>query len=359
MGYTVNNMIKFEGIKFRLTALALIITSLFNWSVSVSAQTASQLSSLAIPATGGNNPTTNINELELRDSLLELGGKFLLYFALVFSYWLILKLINWAVNKTIKSVVVVKLIKVLTTSIFIISALVTILFAFVGNLTFLITSFGVLSAALVVALQDFVSSFFAWMMIKIKQQYKVGDIIELNSSKGAFTGRVIEIGIFRTTLKEKIGGEDIDKEFYTGKINSFPNNLILKEGVVNHTLDNKILWNAIDITVTFESDYEKAKIILEEIANKQFLYALDHKDTMLDDVFNLKTLYKPKIYMSIGLDGVEFTIWFATRIGQYRDSLEEYSRQIMHKFKAADVHLAYKTHRVISSPMHQPVASGG
>lgn len=324
-----------------------LVNFLFS-SISIQAQT----SNLTLPSTGGGNTTVFNNELELRDSLLNLGGKFLLYIGIVGLYWLTLRLFLWIGKKVIKNDTFYRIFRFAASAIFIIGSLTTILFAFVGNLTFLITSFGVLSAALVVALQDFVSSFFAWIMIKLKNQYKNGDLIELHSNRDVFTGKVLEIGVFRTTLKEIVGGEGLDKEFYTGKTVSFPNNLILKEGLINFTYDNKLLWHAIDTTVTFESDYEKASDILHEIANKQFEYALDHKDSLLDDVYNLKTIYKPRIYLNIGADGVQFVIWFAARRERHREIVEEYSRQILHKFDAANIHLAYKTTRVLSSPMH-------
>lgn len=340
-----------SGLMFLI--LAVFGLSISFISISVSAQT-SQLSSLTNPVNASvtavsANPVS-INELELRNSLLDLGGKFVLYATLVFIYWLVLRAVHWITVKIIKNSAIVKLINVSSTLLFIVASLVTILFAFVGNLTFLITSFGVLSAALVVALQDFVSSFFAWVMIKLKHQYKLQDIIELNSSQGSFTGKVSEIGVFRTSLKEQFGGQGLNKELYTGKTISFPNNLILKEGLINHTMDNKILWHTINITITYESDYEKANLILNEIALTQFEYALDHKDSLLDNVYNLKSVYKPRIYLNIGSDGVEFTIWFSARRDRYRESVEEYSRQIMHKFKANKIQLAYRTSRVIATP---------
>jgi small-conductance mechanosensitive channel len=333
--------------------LILLCLGLVNYlfsSISIQAQSAN---TLLLPTTGGGDVSILNSEIELRNNLLDLGLKFILYIALVFSYWLVLRFVLWIGRKTLNSDTIFKLLKFSSIALFIVSSLVTILFAFVGNLSFLITSFGVLSAALVVALQDFVSSFFAWMMVKLKSQYKINDTIELNSSKGVFTGKVREIGLFRTTLKEKVGGQGLDKEFYTGKIVSFPNNLVLKEGLINQTVDNKLLWHPIDITITFESDYEKASLILTEIANQQFAYAIDHKDSLLDDVYNLKSMYKPKIYLNIASDGVQFVIWFATRRERYRETVEEYSREIMRKFKAGNIHFAYRTSRILSSQFQQ------
>jgi small-conductance mechanosensitive channel len=345
-------------ININIKKLILLGLGLVNFLFS-SISTKAQSANLTLPSTGGGNTEVFNNELELRDSLLNLGAKFLLYIGIVALYWFTLRLILWIAKKIIKNDTFYRIFRFAASAIFIISSLVTILFAFVGNLTFLITSFGVLSAALVVALQDFVSSFFAWILIKLKNQYKTGDLIELHSNREIFTGKVIEIGVFRTALKEIVGGEGLDKEFYTGKTVSFPNNLILKEGLVNFTSDNKLLWHAIDTTITFESDYEKASNILHEIANKQFEYALDHKDSLLDNVYNLKTIYKPKIYLNIGSDGVQFVIWFAARRERYRETVEEYSRQILHKFKANKINLAYRTNRVISTPMQQQEAVAG
>jgi small-conductance mechanosensitive channel len=205
----------------------------------------------------------------------------------------------------------------------------------------------VFSAALVVALQDFIASFFAWVVIKARGPYKLTDTIEIPTTQGLMSGVVTQIGFFRTRIREKIGGDSYDREQFTGKTIFFPNNLILKQGFRNFSFDNKILWHPITITVTFESDSDLARKSLEDIIHRQFHYMIDHKDVYLDDVYNLKHIYKPKMYLRIANYGPEFTIWIPARLGTFREISEKISLQVLKDFKHNEIELAYPTSRIV------------
>ena len=76
-------------------------------------------------------------------------------------------------------------------------------------------------AAIVVSLQHFISSFFAFLYIRGRGEFDISDIIRVNGAGGQFLGEVRKIGIFFTTLRE------VDNELmFTGKIVSFPNNFV-------------------------------------------------------------------------------------------------------------------------------------
>ena len=78
-----------------------------------------------------------------------------------------------------------------------------------------------MSAAIVVALQNYVSSFFSYMYIISSRQFEEGDIIRTGNPFMTANGVVRTIGMFFTTIKE------VDDELmFTGKTISFPNNLI-------------------------------------------------------------------------------------------------------------------------------------
>jgi small-conductance mechanosensitive channel len=269
------------------------------------------------------------------------------YIFLIIFYWIILQGIRYLNNKIIPNETVRNIIALILTFLAIFATFITIFIAFAGNTTYLGPTLGVFSAALVVALQDFIASFFAWVVIKARGPYKINDTIEIPTPSGLMTGVVTQVGFFRTRIREKIGGESRDREQFTGKTIFFPNNLILKQGFRNFTFDNKILWHSIVITVTFESDFEIARKSLEDIIHKQFHYMVDHKDIYLDDVYNLKHIYKPKIYLHIANYGPEFTIWVPARLGTYREISEKISLQILKDFKHNEIELAYPTSRIV------------
>jgi small-conductance mechanosensitive channel len=291
------------------------------------------------------------------DSEVNLFQKLIINFSLTISkfigyivgYWLFYWILRWLINKIIPSENIKNIFQLLLTFATIFVSFITIFIAFAGNTTYLGPTLGVFSAALIVALQDFIASFFSWVVIKARGPYKLGDAIEIPTpvNGGTLTGVVTQIGFFRTRIREKLGGDSPDREQFTGKTIFFPNNLILKQGFRNFTFDNKILWHTIKFTVTFESDFDIAKESIEQVMHKEFHYMLDHKDQYLDDVFNLKTVYKPKVYLHVGDTGPVFTVWVPCKVGNYRDLLEKVSIKILKEFKKNQIELAYPTSRIV------------
>jgi small-conductance mechanosensitive channel len=294
------------------------------------------------------------NDLEkeltvLQSQVVILGISVSRYLLLLIFFWFLQQLIKFIAFKLTKNEVIRSVVVLASTLLAIGASIFTILIAFVGNLPFLLTSFGVVSAAMVVALQEFISSFFAWFVIQLRGPYRLGDLIQIQTNVEIYTGVVKNIGVFRTEISEKVGGETFDKEQFTGKIVDFPNNMILKHPVKNFTLDNNILWHNLDIVITFESDFREAKEVIAKTLNDYFIMAVDHKDDYLDDIYNLKSLYQPKVYFSIDQNGPCFTIWFAAKTGKLREVVERISMQILTEFQIKGIDLAYKTNRVIST----------
>ena len=225
--------------------------------------------------------------------------------------------------------------------IYLIGILLMLTYLFIGQFSNVFTILSLFSAALVVALQDFISSFFAWIFIRARNKFKEGDIIQIAGFSGnnQYSGRVKKIEAFRTLLMEREGtleGEKIDKERVTGRIISIPNNMFLKQPVINATQDNKIVWQTLDLIITFESDWKQAKQILQKIIDKVYTpeYIKEHKITQA---------YVPQIYTSIADTGVRLSIWFPASVGSYRAMLQTLSENILLDFKKQDINLAFNT----------------
>ena len=225
--------------------------------------------------------------------------------------------------------------------IYIIGIGLVLTYLFIGQFSNIFTILSLFSAALVVALQDFISSFFAWIFIRARNKFKEGDIIQIAGFSGSnhYSGRVKKIEAFRTLLFEREGtleGEKIDKERVTGRIISIPNNMFLKQPVINATQDNKIVWQTLDLIITFESDWKQAKQILQKIIDKVYTpeYIKEHKITQA---------YVPQIYTSIADTGVRLSIWFPASVGSYRAMLQTLSENILLDFKKQDINLAFNT----------------
>jgi small-conductance mechanosensitive channel len=291
--------------------------------------------------------TKNIGEPKNEYDVAIVLARVALLILLVALYWLLLNRIRKSLKTWIPSNpklrVLVDLIITIGT---IFLSFLTIVIAFKDNLPAFFTFLGLISTALIFTLQDFVASFFGWFQIKMGNLYMTGDEITLHTGTTKYTGRVVHTGIFRTLLKIRRGDETMDKEQFTGKVVSFPNHLVLKDGLDNSTRTNRVLWHHYATTITFESDAHLAKSILQSIVDKQFQYSLDH-DQVSNQSQAKKLIYKPKIYLDISPDGSRFTIWFACNIEFYREIINSYSFEILEQFKLNDIKLAYPTQRVL------------
>lgn len=266
---------------------------------------------------------------------------------LVGLYWLILNRLRKSLKTWIPNNHRVRIITdlVITISTIFLSFL-TITFAFADNLSAFFTFLGLISTALIFTLQDFVASLFGWFQIKMANLYMTGDEITLHTGTTKYTGKVVHTGIFRTLLKIRRGDDTMNSEQFTGKVVSFPNHLVLKDGLDNSTKTNRVLWHYYSTTVTFESDVHLVKSILQSIVDKQFQYSLDH-DQVSNRSQAKKLVYKPRIYLDISNEGNRFTIWFACNIEFYREIIDSYSYEILDQFKLNDVKLAYPTQRIV------------
>ncbi len=279
--------------------------------------------------------------------IVSILARMALLILLITIYWIVLNKLRQSIKKWIPVNQNLRLAVDLTITIGTVFLIFfTLIVTFSDHLGGFFTILGLISTALVFTLQDFVASFFGWFQIKLGNLYMTGDEITLHTGTTKYTGKVLHTGIFRTVLKIRRGDDTLDKEQFTGKVVSFPNHLVLKDGLNNSTKTNRVLWHHFSTTITFESDHQLARSILQSIIDKQFQYSLDH-DQISDRVQAKKLIYKPKVYIDISPDGARFTIWFACNINFYREIIDSYSSEILSQFKESDIELAYPTHRIV------------
>ncbi|MBW2495833.1 MAG: mechanosensitive ion channel, partial [Deltaproteobacteria bacterium] len=126
----------------------------------------------------------------------------------------------------------------------------------------LATYLGLLSAGLAIALRELVANFVGWAFILWRRPFEVGDRIQI----GDTAGDVIDLRIFQFTLLEI--GNWVDADQSTGRVIHVNNGKVFTESLANFSKGFEYIWNEIAVLVTFESDWEKAKEILAEIAAK-------------------------------------------------------------------------------------------
>ena len=124
------------------------------------------------------------------------------------------------------------------------------------------TYLGLLSAGIAIALRDPITNITAWMFILWRSPFTVGDRIEIGSN----AGDVIDINFFKFTLMEI--GKWSDGESNTGRIIHVPNGKVFTDNLANYGKGFKYIWNELPVLITFESDWKKAKKVLQDLSMK-------------------------------------------------------------------------------------------
>ena len=288
----------------------------------------------------------NFDSLKIQE-VIALATEVSIYIGLIFLYWFGFNKISRLLQRKIKNTTLISNLNITFGIVAVILSITTLIFAFIDNLSVFFGSLSILSAALVFTLQDFVSCFFAWIYIGTTKQYRVNDLIQITTSENIISGWIKEIDLFRTQIRERVGGEGMDRERPTGRIVTFPNNFIFKYSLSNQTKNHLILWHNFNIIITFESDYELARIVLEKALDDKFNELLQHPDQYFQTGIGELRNFKPKIYNTINDSGVEFGIWFGAKAGFYREILEQYSLVTLKTLKENKIDLAYRTTRMV------------
>jgi small-conductance mechanosensitive channel len=110
------------------------------------------------------------------------------------------------------------------------------------------TILGLATAALTIALQDFILAFFGWFVLMGKNGMHVGDWVEING----VGGEVIEIGLINTTLLET--GDLSDKGHPTGRRISFINSFAIRGQYFNFSTTGQWMWDEIDLKMPATGD---------------------------------------------------------------------------------------------------------
>ncbi|HEY9846099.1 MAG TPA: mechanosensitive ion channel family protein [Candidatus Caenarcaniphilales bacterium] len=210
------------------------------------------------------------------------------------------------------------------------------------------TFLGLLSAGLAIALGDLVTNVVAWVFILWRRPFEVGDRIQI----GAHAGDVIDQRIFQFTLMEI--GNWVEADQSTGRIVHIPNGKVFKEVLANYTL-LEYIWNEIPVAVTFESNWQKAKAILQAIADEHTDNLSQSAKQNFERAARKFMIVQPKltpiVYTSVKDHGVLLTIRYLCQPRRRRGSSHAIWEAILQAFnQRIDIELAYPTQRLYYYP---------
>ncbi|MBC8366489.1 mechanosensitive ion channel [bacterium] len=219
-----------------------------------------------------------------------------------------------------------------------------VLFVWFGNVTGLVAYLGILSAGLAIALQDPVTNLAGWVFLAIRKPFTVGDRVQI----GEHRGDVIDMRLFQFSLMEV--GNWVDAEQSTGRIIHIPNGWVFKNSTANYTGGFNFIWNEIPITLTFESNWEKAKEILNVIIEKHT--ALKDKEAMAQVRQAARkymisfTFLTPIVWTTVADHGVTLTLRYICEPRKRRSTEMKIWEDILRSFALhSDIDFAYPTTR--------------
>lgn len=208
----------------------------------------------------------------------------------------------------------------------------------------LATYLGLLSAGIAIALQDLITNLAGWLFILLRRPFRIGDRIQV----GTHSGDVVDIRPFRFMMLEI--GQWVHADQSTGRVLHIPNGWIFKNPIANYNEGFDYIWNEIPVTVTFESDWRKAKKALESIVNEnaaEIEPEIRKQIAAGADSLHIKFGKVTPVVWTTALDnGVCLTIRYLCKPRERRSSTSAIWEKILDAFAAMpDVDLAYPTTR--------------
>lgn len=212
---------------------------------------------------------------------------------------------------------------------------------------------GLLSAGLAIALKDPLTNIAGWLFISTRKPFSVGDRVQI----GENTGDVIDIRLFQFAILEV--GNWVQADQSTGRIIHIPNGIVFLTPQANYGKGFRYIWNEIPVLVTFESNWELAKTILEKIIiiHAEHLTKKVEKELKEATKKYLITYLQltPVVYTSVLESGVNLTIRYLCDFHTRRDIEHNIWEDILREFaQNKDIEFAYPTTRFFNQHLEGP-----
>lgn len=216
----------------------------------------------------------------------------------------------------------------------------------------LATYLGLLTAGLAIALQDLISNLAGWLYIITNNPFELGDRIEIEDNQGD----VVDVQFLHTTLLEV--GNEFDADQSTGRLVHVPNRTVFSKSLVNATQAFPFIWEEIPVLLTFESDWQKAKEIFQEILDthsaETIQQANDHIRNQRGTMLIIYGKTTPIVYTSVQDSGILLTLRFLVGARRKRGFIQEIWEAILTELNdQPNINLAYRTSRVVVDPTTQ------
>jgi len=230
--------------------------------------------------------------------------------------------------------------------------ILTLLLAYIENVSYLVTILSFASAGIAIAMKDWFMSLMGWATIVIGGSIHVGDRVKFVRDGVEYVGDIVDISVLRMTMHEDVTLTTSMTNRRAGRIIFIPNNFIFTDMIANYSHAGlKTVWDGIDFIVTFDSDIHKASMIAKEITKK---YSKGYTDITRKQLNKLRSQYsmkntnvEPRVFTLIEPYGMKISAWYLTNSYATMTLRSTISAEIISRIQAEDgIHLAFPTQSI-------------
>lgn len=290
--------------------------------------------------------------LRLTDQIKEQAKKVGMIGMIILATLILVLLIKWLVKRTITDNERFYMANKIINFSFIFVVLIIIIFAYIENVSYLVTVLGFASAGIAIAMKDWFMSMLGWLVIVLGGSIHVGDRIKVVKDGVEYVGDVLDISLLRITVLEDVTLTTYMHNRRAGRIIFVPNNYIFTHMIANYSHATlKTVWDGIDFTITFNSNHKKAQHIAKETAKK---YAKGYTDITRKQLNKLRSRYslkntnvEPRVYAFIEENGIRISVWYLTNAYATLTLRSTISTEILELIKEEDdIVIAYPSQHI-------------
>lgn len=235
---------------------------------------------------------------------------------------------------------------------FITVLIIIILFAYLENVSYLITILGFASAGIAIAMKDWFMSLMGWFVIVLGGAVHVGDRVKFVRGNVEYVGDIVDISLLRMTIQEDVTLTTYMHNRRAGRIIFVPNNFIFTDMVANYSHSGlKTVWDGIDFYITFDSNIAKANNIAKNVAKQ---YSKGYTDITRKQLNKLRSKYQlkntnvePRVFAFIEDHGMRVSVWYLTNAYATLTLRGTISTKIIEEIQQEDdIKIAYPTQSI-------------
>jgi len=217
---------------------------------------------------------------------------------------------------------------------------------FFDDLSMVAATLGIVSAALVISLQDVCTSVCGWFVIIGGGKFRIGDRLEIDGIRGD----ILDIQLLRTVLIEIGGWLGTDQP--TGRVILVPNNAIFKTKIFNYSHGHPYIWGKLDVTITFDTPLSQAQALLQRVLEeetRETMVEAHRAAAVMRRRYGVEdAVYESKIYTAIADSGVVLSLFYVAHYRNYSAMRARLSQHILVELEAhREIQLAYPSLSII------------